>query len=190
MKTKYVVSICLLCLAIGFFTGRKTISYKTEVKYVPGEMIAGEVRTDTLIVRETIPANPVLPVIPDTVYRNDTVYVSQKVDTAAIIADYIPLRDYASVLFDNPTQGKFSIHTSVQYNKLSALDWEFTPVVREVTKYRIKVMQPYAGVSYNTFNFFTAAAGMFYYDIGIDLQYIRDLNENKTGYGIGINYKF
>jgi hypothetical protein len=178
-------------LVIGFFVGRKTILHKTEIRYVLGDPVSGSVNTDSLKpVKETIPATPILPIIPDTVYINDTLYITQKVDTASIIADYIILREYTPVLFDSSTQGKLSLLATVQYNKLQDLKYEYTPVIREVTKYRVKLMQPYAGISYNTLNLAIFSAGTFYYDIGIDFNYIRNLDEKTSGYGIGLKYKF
>ncbi|MDR1370982.1 MAG: hypothetical protein LBJ72_12805 [Dysgonamonadaceae bacterium] len=189
MKYSHII-LCILCLVIGFFVGRKTVSYEEDVKYIQGEAIYGSIPASHLEVQEVIPENPVLPMKTDTTYIDRVEYIVQKVDTAAIIADYITLRDYAYVLLDSPTQGKLSLSTTVQYNKLSALNWEFSPVIREVTKSRIKVLQFYTGISYSTFNQTTVSGGLFYFDAALEFQYIYDLTHHTTGQGIGFKYKF
>jgi hypothetical protein len=158
-----------------------------EVKYLPREVVRGEIHTDTVFVMETLPLFPVLPLIPDTIYHNDTIYITQRVDTSAIIADYVVNREYTPVLFDSPTQGKLRLSTIVQYNKLQDLHYEFTPILREVTKYRIKIWQPFLGISYNTLGETTLSAGMFYNSLGIELLYART---NTPGCGIGVKYLF
>jgi len=94
------------------------------------------------------------------------------------------------VLFDNPQHGKLSIWETVQYNSLSEIKYEFIPVYKEITKYRIKTWQPYVGASFNTFNQVTVGAGTFHKNTGVDLQYIHDFSLQKKGYGLGVRYKF
>ena len=185
---KIWIFLCILCLVIGFLSGRKTMTAKETIKYIPGEAVRGNVNIPDPV--ESIPDNPIFPTKPDTVYIENVQYVFQVVDTAAIIADYIVQREYTPVLFDNPTAGKLSLSATVQYNKLENLRYEFFPIVKEVTKYRERVWTPYVSGSINTFNQVGIGGGLFYHDIGVDFSYIRDLNENKTGYGVGLRYKF
>ena len=176
--------LCVLCLVIGFFAGRKTIDTKEMVRYVQGETITGSVDLPQPV--ESIPENPTLPMKSDTIIE----YVVQVVDTAAIIADYIIRREYTPILFDNPTIGKLSLSTTVQYNKIIGLNYEFIPIVKEITRYKVHVWQPYVSGYGNTFGQIGLGLGLFRYNVGVEAMYLRDLKNQQTGYGVGIKYKF
>ena len=176
-------------ILIGFFAGRKTIETKEVVRYIKDDPVSGTV-SGLIPAKETVPDDPVFPLLFDTVYMDKFIYVAAKADTAAIIDDYIASREYTPVLFDSPQIGKLSLSATVQYNKLSEVSYEFEPIYREVTKYRAKVWQPYLGASLNTFNQATFAIGTFHKKIALELQYISDLNKGEKGYGVGIKYRF
>ncbi len=190
MKTKYIVLIGLFCFIAGFFIGQKTISFEPVVKYIKGDPIAATISAEQLKPVETIPDKPVLPMIPDTIYLDSLIYITQKVDTAAIIADYIIKRNYRPILFDNPKLGRLTVNAVVQYNKMDSLDYEFTPIQKEITIYKEKVWVPVVRMSYNTFNQVTFSGGSFYHDLELNFQYIYDFNRNEKAYGLGVGYKF
>ena len=181
MKSWHIVLI-IIALVIGFFVGRKTIS--TEVTaYIPQKPISGSVAP--VPVSETKPTNPQLP-------TKDTVYlpgkpIIQVVDTAKIIEDYQLLRKYSEMLFNNE-YGSFKLNSEVQYNKLQILDYKFIPIQKVTTISKKKIFTPYIRGSYSTLGYFGAGGGIYYYDLGIDIQYQTDLN--KKGIEIGTNYKF
>ena len=171
-----------ICLVAGFFIGRKTIS--TEVTaYIPQKPISGHIIP--VPVSESKPKNPELPM-------RDTVYlpgdpVIQVVDTAKIIEDYQLLRKYSEMLFDNE-YGSFKLNSEVQYNKLQVTDYKFIPIQKVTTISKKKVFTPYIRASYSTLGHLGAGGGIYYYDLGIDIQYQTDFN--KKGIEIGTNYKF
>ena len=189
MNNKFVIFLCFACMVFGFIIGRKTIETKEVVRYIKDDPVSGSV-ADLIPVKETIPDVPELPLLHDTVYLDSIVYVTLRVDTAAIINDYIAQREYTPVLLDSPQLGKLSLSATVQYNKLSDLTYEFSPIVKEITRYKVVTWQPYIGTSYNTFNQISFVAGTFYKKSAVELQYISDIERRKHGYGIGYKYKF
>lgn len=181
MKSWHIILI-IIALVVGFFVGRKTIS--TEVTaYIPQKPISGHVIP--VPASESKTKNPELPT-KDTVYLPGKV-VLQIVDTAKIIEDYQLLRKYSEMLFDNE-YGSFKLSSEVQYNKLQVLDYKFVPIQKVTTISKKNVFTPYIRASYSTLGHLGAGGGIYYYDLGIDIQYQTDFN--KKGIEIGTNYKF
>ena len=116
------------------------------------------------------------------------------IDSAAyaklVIADYELKRTYKLTAFDNKTQGKLDLFPVIQYNKLSALDYNFTPVIERQTIYKTKVWQPFVSASYSTLNYIGIGGGIFYHDIGIEYQYQKSLGSQSNGHLFGVKYKF
>ena len=189
MKKEQIIALCIFVFISGFAVGRKTIEAVERVVYVRGDTVKGEAATIDPV-SETVPDNPVLPLLLDTVYLDRIVYIRVEVDTAAIINDYITSREYMPVLFDTNTLGKLSLLATVQYNRLSDVQYEFSPVYKEITKYRVPVWQPFVGTSVNTFSMASLSVGTFYKNIGFETQFIYDFERLRKGYGIGIRYKF
>ncbi|MDR0756465.1 MAG: hypothetical protein LBF85_01290, partial [Tannerella sp.] len=132
-----------------------------------------------------IPALLALPVRTDTVYVDRVMYTREVVDTAAIIADYELKRSYAPVLFDD-VYGRLALSLSVQYNRVSALSYEFTPVVKTV--YRERVWQPFALLQYGAPGGAGVGGGMFYRRMGYYVMYATDLQ--RHGFGAGVMVRF
>ena len=97
------------------------------------------------------------------------------------------LRKYSEMIFDNEF-GSFRLNSEVQYNKLQVIDYKFIPIQKVTTISKKKVFTPYIRGSYSTLGYFGAGGGVYYYDLGVDIQYQTDLA--KKGIEIGINYKF
>lgn len=178
----YILASLIIGLAIGFFVGRNTIDTKEVIKYEKGETIE-------TIVRVPEPYKVVEPSDPVFIYKTDTInnIIIQKVDTPAIITDWIKSRDYNITLFDNDN-GKLYIDANVQYNQLQDLQYTFTPIYKTVINYRKPVYIPFVGVSYNSLGYMSAGGGLFYHDIGIELRYTTDFN--KEGVDLGFKCKF
>jgi len=190
-KSSIVIIVLILLSWIGVFIGgRLTVEDKVVIKYVNTDSIAAKVAIDDWLVNETIPEAPELPLKNDTVWLDSIVYVVEKVDTAAIIADYIASREYAPVLFDSPQLGQLSLSAIIQYNRLQDLSYTYLPVYKEITRYRVPVFQPYIGGSLNTLNQMSFVGGIFYKKSGLELQYISDFERRKKGWGVGLRYKF
>ena len=187
----YWLNLLLLCVMffIGFFIGRSTVTNDKKTEYVKGEMINGSVSNNQIEpTKETKPDKPILPLVSDTIYLDSIIYIVQKVDSAAIIADYILKKDYQLTLFDNKENGKLTVAPTVQYNKLTGLDYSFTPIQRVTTITKERTWQPFASASYSTFNYVGIGAGAFYHDIGFEIQYQTDFT--KKGLLISGKYKF
>lgn len=116
------------------------------------------------------------------------------IDSAAyaklVIADYELKRTYKLTPFDNKTQGKLELFPVIQYNKLSVLDYNFTPVIERQTIYKTKVWQPFISASYSTLNYIGIGGGIFYHDIRIEYQYQKSLGSQSNGHLFGVKYKF
>jgi len=186
---KYIV-VAFVLLAIGFLAGRWTIKTKVKIEYIKGETIR-----DTIYSEKLVPYKVVIPDKPVLIMKFDTIripgqpeYIVMKVDTAQIIAEYIKENSYRNTLFDNQTEGKLTVDAIVQYNKMQRLGYEFTPMQKQITIEKRRILTPFASGSYNSFGYFGIGGGLFYYDLGIGAKYIT--NFNQSGYEIGLQYKF
>jgi len=181
---KYLLIGLLFGIIIGFFFGRSTIDTKTKTEYFKGETVTGSVSPTQF--------EPIKEERPDIQYRDtgSIKYINRPVDTAAIIADWELKRTYKLTAFDNKTQGKLELFPVIQYNKLSALDYNFTPVIERQTIYKTKVWQPFISGSYSTLNYVGIGGGVFYYNMGLEYQYQKSLGNLGNGHLIGIKYKF
>lgn len=188
MSTKQYITIALFVIIalLSFFLGRA--SQTKEIKYVKGDTIYDSipypeyvekevikpkwlVKRDTL--RDTIPGKPII--------------IIEKVDTAAILADWSTERNYAETLFDDKENGKCSVSFKVLYNKATNLKHSYTPVVKQVTKENKFV--PFVSAGYNSLNYIEYGGGLFYNDIGIEVMGYNNLNNGK-GFGVNLKYKF
>ncbi|MBO9592729.1 MAG: hypothetical protein J7599_07445 [Niabella sp.] len=202
IKNWYWFAAIILAGAICFFIGRANTVTITKTEYVTGKTITDSIPGSDPV-KSTIPVNPKLPTKPDTVWmkgkpypvpgRDSIVYqpydVVQKVDTGKIIQEYITQNEYSNTLFDD-NNGKLTVASKVQYNKLQRLDYAFTPVQKVVTKERKRTFTPFLTGSYNTFNQAAAGGGIYIKNIGIGAKYVKDLTTGKTGYEGGIYIKF
>ncbi len=131
----FLVLVILLFLSVG---RQEEHGIKTEM--VKGKTVKDSVDTRLLFpVSEEIPDRPELPYKqPEVQYQykdtgslrtiTETRYILQTVDTAAIIAGYIMKKKYALDVFDNIELGKLTVYPTVQYNRLTGLNYEYTPV--------------------------------------------------------------
>lgn len=188
LNKKYIDLIIIIAVAVAsFFGGRATISPVDEIKYIKGETIRDTVPLPVPY-KEYYTKEILVPMKKDTQYLDGKpIYVSMKIDTAAIIKDYTVKREYAKILFDNKKDGKLSVDLKLQYNKLQDnISYEFTPVIQQVQKE--KLLTPFIGVDYNSFGYVGVGGGMYYHNVGIEGKYITDF-KNK-GFEIGMKYKF
>jgi hypothetical protein len=187
MKKWLILTItALFCLASGFLAGRKSIRREIKTVHVKGETLSGSMASFKPVKVE-VPEIPLLPVTTEIIYRDTGSVVVRKVDTAAIIAEYEKKRFYSELLFDN-NLGKLEIDLTTQYNKLSGLDYRFTPVHTVKTVEKKKIWTPFLSVSYNTLNHAGIGGGLFYHDIGLSVEYVTDFNRKWIDFGL--LYKF
>ena len=189
-KTILTIAISLIVGAIsGFmFSSHETLSEKTE--YKKQSPVTGSV-THPAAKSETTPEQPVLPIRIDTFYKDKIKYVTQTVDTAAIIADYIKKRSYEITAFDKPDIGKLEVKAEVQYNSLDDISYTFTPVIKETKIKAEKVLIPFVGISYSTLGAIGAGGGVFYHNIGVEYQCQLSTEDiSKNGHWVSLKYKF
>jgi len=185
-KTNIILMV--LISIIGFFAGRWTLKPDIQIEYIQGETIYDTILKPVPYLVE-VPAKPILPLKPDTIrIPGGTEYIVMKVDTAKIIANYIQKNIYKETLFDNDTIGKFSFEAVVQYNEMQKFGYDFTPIQKQTTIIKKRVLTPFLSTSYNSFGYFGAGGGIYYHDLGVGLKYMTDFQ--KTGYEIGFSYKF
>lgn len=190
----------IVCLIIGFFIGRSTIDSEPKKEYIKGETVTGSVSpTQFEPIKEEKLNKPLLPTkIIEIQYKDtgriktitETKYMYQVVDTAAIIEDYIKKRTYAITAFDNTEQGKLLLYPVVQYNKLTGIDYLFTPMQKQTNTYLQKTWQAFISASYSTLNYVGIGGGIFYHNLGFEYQYQKSLGIQGNGHLFGAKYKF
>ena len=178
----------LIILWIGFAWGRSTIKDNIIVEYVKGETIRDST-SYPVPVKSEYPLNPELPLIRDTIQiPGETIVITQKVDTSKIIAEFITKNKYRETLFNADTVGTLIVEADVQYNKLQKLGYNFTPVQKNVSFQKEKMITPFVSTSVNSLGGFEIGGGFFYRDLGFDVRYLT--TGGQTGVGIGFHIKF
>ena len=183
-SAKYVLTCIILGSVIGFFIGQSSIDSEPKKEYIKGETLTGSVSPTQF--------EPIKEEKPNIHYRDtgSIKYLSIPVDTPAIIADWELKRTYKLTAFDNKTQGKLELFPVIQYNKLSALDYNFTPVIERQTIYKTKVWQPFISASYSNLNYIGIGGGIFYHNLGFEYQYQKSLGSQSNEHLFGVKYKF
>lgn len=183
-KATIVIIYGIICLVIGFFFGRSYIDSEPKLEYIKGATTTGAVSPTQF--------KPIKEEKPDIQYRDtgSIKYVNLPADTAAIIADWELKRTYKLTAFDNKTQGKLELFPVIQYNRLTALDYNFTPMIERQIVYKTKVWQPFASGSYSTLNYVNIGGGIFYHNLGFEYQYQKSLGVQSNGHLFGVKYKF
>ncbi|MBF0651301.1 hypothetical protein IR083_21005 [Dysgonomonas sp. GY75] len=191
MKKALTISVLILvCLIIdyglGFYIGRYYIKESTVTKYITGETITGSVDSSKFeLVKEEKP---------EIQYRDTgstkIKYVNLPADTAAIIADWELKRTYKAMVFESDTLGKLEIFPTIQYNRLTGLDYNFTPTIRNNYIIKTKVLQPFLSGSYSTLGYVGVGGGVFYHKLGVEYQYQLDCKSGGRGHMIGGKWMF
>ena len=176
------LTITITIALIAFLIGRASVKQTSEVVYTKGKEVTGNVHI-SLPTKEIQPIAPILPY--KYIFINNT--QSEIVDTAKIIQDYIAERTYSLTLFDN-LLGKLDINPTIQYNKLTALPYTFTPI--EKTVYTQQKWTFFSTLSYNTFNIAGVGAGVFYKNRGVHYKYLWNTRLHENGHEFGVNLLF
>ena len=174
------LSIIIAIVLTAFFIGRATVKQTNKVVYTKGKEVSGNVHI-TLPTKEIQPIQPILP--HRYIFIDNT--KTEVVDTAKIISDYIAERTYSLTLFDN-LHGKLDITPTIQYNKLTAVPYTFTPIEKTVyTKQRLTF---FTTLSYNTFNIAGVGVGAFYNNVGVQYRYLWSTEMNRNGHEVGVSF--
>jgi len=180
--------IGILLIALGFMAGRCTTKPIGKIEYIKGETIHDTIPKPVPYLVE-VPADPILPMKPDTIkIPGKTEYITQVVDTAQIIAEFIQKNSYRETLFDNDTLGTMVVDAQVQYNQLQKLGYSFTPIQKQITTEKRKVFTPFLSVSTNTFGYVGIGGGLYYNNLGFEAKYLTDFQEK--GVELGLHIKF
>lgn len=167
----------------------KSVTNKTDVKFLHG---------DTL--RDTIPIKEPIVIYRDTgsiryldAIRKD----SSRIDSAKLLADYAMLRTYRNELFNNDSLGSLVLSSTVQYNRLSNLSYEFVPIHKVITKELVRIGEqdpkviPFIGVGITTNSQGLINGGVFLKNnIGFQGIYQYNLDTHKNSIGLGVMIKF
>lgn len=206
MSSYLKIAIVIVAFVAGFFLGRKFTNVKEKIEYVKGEAIH-----DTIVINE--PTFVEIPSKPKYIYKYDTIvvdniqYISEKIDTSAIIQDYILMRTYDFNLFNSPTLGKFDVRQQIGYNKLLSFDYTFTPITKQVTRFREPVFTPFVTVGYSTNRTVLGGLGAYYRRLGVEYliniptsqievynfnqnNQFNGLEQNKIYHTFKVNYRF
>ena len=195
IKNKIIIAavVILIVFATGCLLGRATISKGEKVEHVQGETVYGSLNPDFLTVKKEFKGDiKFLPYIfwkGDTVKINNIEYISTIPDTAKIVEDFIVKREYQFNVFDNEN-GKLEVSPTVQYNRLQAFNYSFTPIKTIITKTDKPAFIPFLSASYNTFGEAGIGGGVFIRDFGIEYNYLYRPIDNQSGHMIGVKIKF
>lgn len=181
-----------------------------KIVYVEGETITDSIPypVPKYEIKPVDTANIIMACVKDGIYTElfpekiVTEYIEiTKEDTAEIIKDWGTKRLYSETLFDIDSIGRCVIGASVQYNRLSQISYDYTPVIKTVTitENRVKLFSPYVGAGvliindfYKYTNFIpTVNVGFFVKETyGLHIQYGKDFGTGNNLYGASFQYKF
>lgn len=180
--------IGILLIALGFMAGRWTMKPIERVEYIKGETIHDTIPKPIPYLVE-VPADPVLPMKPDTIkVPGEPEYITQVVDTTQIIAEFLKRNSYRETLFDSDTLGTMVVEAQVQYNQLQKLGYTFTPIQKQITTEKRKILTPFLSVSANTFGYVGIGGGLYYNNLGFEAKYLT--NFQAKGFELGLHIKF
>lgn len=182
-KALLILLAMIVCLTVGYFIGRLSIDTELKIDHIKGATISGSVSPTQF--------KPIKEEKPDIQYRDtgSIKYINVSADTAAIIADWELKRTYQLTAFDND-KGKLELFPTIQFNRLSALDYNFTPMIERQTINKTKVWQPFLSGSYSTLGYIGIGGGVFYHNLGLEYQHQMSLDKDGSGHLFGVLWKF
>lgn len=167
MKTRTIVILIVVTAVLSFLLGRLLIKDKVVVE--TKEVVKYE--SSPFIVRDTITKEKIVPkevFVLDTLYK----YISQSVDTSAIIKDYFLSRGY-QLDFSSDSTGIFIVDLEVNQNKLVSAASQIQPIVKTVYRENQNVV-------------YKVPAVQFYGMLGTSLN----LDCNKISLGLDLKQKY
>lgn len=175
---------------IGFFVGRSN-DIKITTKFIYGKTIHIDVPKEKLVTKYVI----VPKVLSYVEKQRDTTYITSNPinkDSATVetVKDWNLDRVYKDYLFKSDTLGTLGYDIHVQYNRIKSFSYNYTPIVKEVTKERKRTFIPYVSASYSTFNILGVGLGTYYYNLGIGAEYQYNYDLQKKGLNLQFSIKF
>jgi len=179
----------VICLCVGFLLGRSMSEVVTKIEYIREPAVSGVVH-NIVPVREERPESSALPMVRDTVYVDRVRYILERVDTAAIIAEYELRRTYELPVFDNQ-YGKLDLTLNTQYNRLDSVSYTFIPIRTVQTVMVERKWHPFVAASYSTVGYVGIGGGIFYNNIGFEYQRQYPIQrDGSKSHLIGLKWKF
>lgn len=199
-----------LIFQFGYLTCKWTYTKDPIIDYTPIDPVQGSFDKDDLIpVSEDLepqiiyrwvyvdrPEKPQeTPVDVDNIGRSNYPQPGPKIDSLesfrATIRDWNTARTYSEIMFDRQDLGRLDIKVGVQYNTISSLTYSYEPVQKTVTyPPRQRVVQPFIRASYTSLNQAAIGGGLYIKKVGVDVFYVCDGGQNKSGVGVGMSYRF
>lgn len=175
---------------IGFFVGRSN-DIKITTKFIYGKTIHIDVPKEKLVTKYVI----VPKLLSYVEKQRDTTYITSNPinkDSAIeeTVKDWNLDRVYKDYLFKSDTLGTLGYDIHVQYNRIKSFSYNYTPIVKEVTKERKNTFTPYVSASYSTFNIVGIGLGTYYYNLGIVAEYQYNYDLQKKGLNLQFSIKF
>lgn len=189
-----IIAIVLTLFLTGIYVGKKTTKPKiiNHTEYITLPPIHDTLPPTLVTITKPVDtANLIKQCVADGIYQElfpeKIVYLTDtttftKPDSTTIMVDWATKRDYTATLFDIDTVGVCKVNTSVQYNRLGLLEYDFTPVQKQttttVTQNRKYI--PYMGAGLSTFPSASIEAGMLIdQSLGFSLEGRYNYNPNK-----------
>jgi hypothetical protein len=185
MSYSLKVFLIIAALAAGFYFGRCSVvvteTTTVEYRYLPSVNVSIEAPK---------PFRFTVPELPLWIFFTDPATQQQRIDTAAILADWALKREYGARLIDDTT-GTVDYSAIVQYNRLQNLSIDYQPIQRTVTT--TKVIQqrftPFLLVGGNTAGFGQAEAGVLFHRWGAAIELGTDFSgTNYIGGKVGVKF--
>ena len=185
LKNTIIIILCHIVIgACCFFLGRLSIEIKEKIIVEYKDTPAFSVTFKPTEIGFTVPE------FPKWIFYTDTITETQKIDTAAILHDWIIRREYAGTIFDIDTIGKATYQAFVQYNQLDSLRFYYTLKQKQITHEKVIVSKytPFVYLGLNTQNYGSIGGGLFVQDWGLSVEY--GLSKNDNYWGVKIFKKF
>jgi len=178
-----IASAAVLLFCVGYYFGRQSVRIveKTVVAYRDLPPVKVSVNPEAF--RFSVPA------LPEWLWLTDTVTVTQIIDTAAILSDWILQRDYAGRLVEDST-AVIDYSAAVQYNRLQLLSLDYRPrqQVVTVTKSIERNLTPFILAGANTAGYGQLEGGAFWGNWVFAVELSTDFQGNYY-YGGKIGWK-
>lgn len=194
------LALALLCLAAGFFWGRRTAP-EPEVRYIDRPVKSGSLDLSGAIPKSSL-ESPKITLKYVFIPLGDSVETkgvlgpeTEAVDTLQSLwetaRDWNTLRSYRQTLFDNPEDGRMEVSFTVQYNRPGEVQWDYAPVPMKVIRdTRKKDLSPFVRASVSTLGTAGIGGGLRVKSWALDISYLRDFRHQQNGAAIGVSYSF
>ena len=138
---KYCILSLVVGIILGFFLSNIS-TQKEKIKYIKGPTQIETIPPNNIILEKEIAGSVIF--LPKIYWLRDTINntIVEKADTVKVFNDYLLERKYNINLFNNEN-GEMKVEAWVQYNKMRDFKYTYTPITKEITKIRERVIVPF-----------------------------------------------